>query len=212
MTPPSAPRPLSRTLAAIAAAGVLALGAGHASAAAPPAASGSAPMLMEVAGDRSGQLEVAGSGRVILSGRLAVQGELSGRGVLQVVDRAGDAKVYVAGRQVTLRRGRAIVRRSRGIVFVAGSNVSVVSTDKGTRLFVAGTATVRLAGSGIHRVNLGAYLPWPRAQFRLSAATRPSSGQRVQVRASARARYARERATREARRKVLAFAAARRSS
>ncbi|MEQ9093641.1 MAG: hypothetical protein RLN63_06005 [Miltoncostaeaceae bacterium] len=203
MTVPAA-RPAS-TLAALVAAGVLALGAGHAAAlpSTPPAP---AQMLMEVADERSGQLEVSGRGRVVISGRVTVQGDLPYRGSLRVSDRAGDAQVFAAGREVPLRRGRAVVRRTEGIVFVSGSRVVIVASGWNIRLWAAGTAAVRLQGTGVRRVNLGAFVPWTRSGFRLSAASRPTAGVRTQAR-----RGSREVLQREAKRAARPAASASRS-
>lgn len=119
----------------------------------------------------SGLLRVAGSGNVVVQGRLAVSGNLPVRGVLRIVDRGRDASVYVDGERVALRRGRGLVRRARGIVFASGSNVTLQFTGVGIRLSAAGRGRASLRGSGWYRVNLRRSLTWRRALIPLAPAT-----------------------------------------
>lgn len=170
----TAPR---RTLAAIAASAALAAAAGVAAGADKAPAPMPAERLAHSAhavrpAVASALLEVRGSGNIVVQGRVAVSAHLPARGVLRVVDRGGDAAVYVSGSEVPLRAGRGLVRRANGIVFASGSNVTLQFTGVRVAVSAAGVGRANLRGAGRYRLNLGPSLQWPRAALRLAPATR----------------------------------------
>jgi hypothetical protein len=147
-------------------AAALAVGGGAmAQAATPP------PLATAHAAERqaSGQIELSGGGLVNLTGRFAISANLPSRGVLRLVDRAGDASVHVAGRQVRFNRNRrAVVRGASGIVFASGSNLVFQVTGGRIELSAAGIGRAALRGSGRVRVNLGPERAWPRSVITLA--------------------------------------------
>ncbi|MFP5452377.1 MAG: hypothetical protein ACLGG9_11615 [Thermoleophilia bacterium] len=117
----------------------------------------------------SGQIQLSGGGLVNLTGRLAISANLPSRGVLRLIDRAGDASVHVAGRPVRFNRNRrAAVRGARGIVFASGSDLVFLVTGGRIELSAAGIGRAALRGSGRVRVNLGRERAWPRGAIILA--------------------------------------------
>jgi hypothetical protein len=128
----------------------------------------------------SAQLQVAGSGAMTVQGRMAVHGTIPSPGQVIVIDRRGDASAYLAGSRLEFRRGRAIVRRAAGILYVTGSNVSVQVLGIDLSFSVAGNGQARLLGSGVYRLNAGPERNWSRAVIRVS----PTSDRRGARRAA----------------------------
>lgn len=122
----------------------------------------------------SAQLQAWGSGAVTVSGRMVVTGSIPERGQVVVIDRRGDAKAYLAGEALTFRRGRAMVRRASGLLFVRGGNVSVQVLGVDLSFSIAGNGQARLTGSGSYRLNGGPERAWGRDVIRVS----PSSAER----------------------------------
>ena len=61
-----------------------------------------------------------------VAGRLSVNGQIPERGVVVIRDREGDARAFLAGEPLELKRGeRTRVRRASGVLYVTGSRVTV---------------------------------------------------------------------------------------
>lgn len=118
----------------------------------------------------SAQLQVRGSGQMLLAGRLAVNGAIRGRARVIVVDRSRvrNARVFLRGRRVAFRGRRAIVPRGRGILYVTGSRVTVLVRGGGLRFSVAGNGRARLRGRGVYRLNAGPVRRWNNRWIRLA--------------------------------------------
>lgn len=130
-------------------------------------------------GDRvpSAQLQASGSGAMTIVGRMVVNGTIPERGSITVIDRDGDARVFLAGtpQEFTQGRVRAVrVRQASGILFVTGSNVSVQILGVNLRFSVAGNGRAQLLGSGTYRLNSAPEKNWSRAWISVS----PSSAER----------------------------------
>lgn len=118
----------------------------------------------------SARLEVEGTGGMTVIGRMSVNGTIPGRGSVVVVDRAGDAKAYVAGVPQAFSRGRvrvARVRQASGILYVTGSNVTVQIAGANLRFGIAGYGRALLLGTGEYSLNDGPTESWSRAWIRL---------------------------------------------
>ena len=108
-------------------------------------------------GDRSSpsaRVQATGSGLMSVSGRLTVNGLIPGRGMVVVRDHRGDAKAFLAGSALELRRGRATrVRRASGVLFVTivGDELSFSIAGNGRALF---------AGSGVYSIDSGPESEW----------------------------------------------------
>jgi hypothetical protein len=117
----------------------------------------------------SAQLQATGSGSMNLVGRLAVNGSIPERGTVRVTDRAGDAQAHLAGVALTFdRRGRARVGRASGILFVSGSDVTVLVTGSRLTFSIAGFGRARLTGEGTYRLNGDPPKAWPRSWIRIA--------------------------------------------
>ena len=109
----------------------------------------------------SARVLAAGSGTIWVDGRMVVNGSLRSPGTVRIVDRAGDAVARISGAQVRFdRRGRAVVRRAAGILFVAGSRVYVILGGRDLVFAVAGNGRIRFRGRGIYRMNHGPVRTW----------------------------------------------------
>lgn len=109
----------------------------------------------------SARVLAAGSGTIWIEGRMVVNGSLRSPGTVRIVDRAGDAVARMSGAQVRFdRRGRAVVRRASGILFVAGSRVHVTLGGRDLVFAVAGNGRMRLRGRGVYRMNHGPVRAW----------------------------------------------------
>lgn len=142
---------------------------------------GVATAMARVSGEGlSAQIQVSGRGTVVLRGRLALSGNLTGRAAVSIQDRARDAVVHVDGDTIPLgRRGRATLRVPHGILYVTGSDVTVRVTGRGLSISAAGSGTARLTGSGRYRLNLGAERSWPRVTIKLTTTpARPTPASR----------------------------------
>lgn len=115
----------------------------------------------------SARLLLTGRGKVVIAGRLAVSGNLATRSTLVVVDRAGDASVVVAGVAAPIKRGRVTVRRAHGIVWAAGSDLTLQITGKAIDLAAAGAGRARLTGKGTYRLNTARTRAWPRSWVKM---------------------------------------------
>lgn len=131
---------------------------------------------VETQGERvpSAQLEVTGSGRVTLEGRLAATGSLSPRSTVVITDRKGDATAFVSGRAlpfrtaITSRVRTARLNRAAGILYVNGSNVQVRVVSNELTFSVAGVGRARLQGRGDYRLNGSTTRTWPRTWITLA--------------------------------------------
>src|SRR4029453_17758954 len=96
-----------------------------------------------------------------VSGRLAVNGLIPGRGIVVVRDRKGDTKTFLAGTELELRRGRATRgRRASGGLFVTGSNVTVAIVGDELSFSIAGNGRALFAGSGVYRIDSEPEAEW----------------------------------------------------
>lgn len=141
------------------------------------------PLRKERGGDRvpSAQLAATGSGAMTIVGRMTVNGSIPERGSVTVIDRGGDAEVYLAGTPQEFSSGRVRgvrVRHASGILFVKGSNVSVQVVGIDLRFSVAGNGRAQLLGSGTYRLNSRPEKSWSRAWIRVT----PSSAERRRFR------------------------------
>lgn len=134
------------------------------------------PLRREGGGDRvpSAQLWATGSGAMTIIGRMSVNGLIPGRGLVTVIDRGGDARVYLAGSAQEFTNGRVRVRPASGVLFVKGSNVSVQIVGVDLRFAVAGYGRAQLQGSGRYQLNSGKEKSWSRAWISVT----PSSAER----------------------------------
>ena len=115
-------------------------------------------------GDRSSpsaRVQATGSGLMSVSGRLTVNGLIPGRGMVVVRDRRGDAKAFLAGSALELRRVKATrVRRASGVLFVTGSNVTVTIVGDELSFSIAGNGRALFAGSGVYSIDSGPESEW----------------------------------------------------
>lgn len=126
----------------------------------------------------SARLEVHGTGGMTVVGRMSVNGTIPGKGSVVVMDRAGDAKAYVAGAPQAFTRGRvrvARVRQASGILYITGSNVTVQITGADLEFAIAGYGRALLSGTGVYSLNDGPEVTWSRVWIRLAP---PASSQR----------------------------------
>jgi hypothetical protein len=127
----------------------------------------------------SAQVQTAGSGMITFAGRMVVNGTIPDRGTVQIRDRAGDATAHLSGTEVRLnRRGRAVVRRASGILFVTGSNVEVVVQGGGLTFAAAGYGRARFRGSGTYRLNSDAERAWSSKWIRIAPTQTSRRGRR----------------------------------
>lgn len=135
-----------------------------------PALAAARPSTGQTALDRvpSAQVQSSGSGTMLIVGRLALNGSIPGRGTVVMTDRAGDARVRLAGAPVPFdRRGRARVKRASGILFVTGSDITVQITGAGLTFSIAGNGRARFLGTGVYQLNSNPPAAWTRAWVRL---------------------------------------------
>lgn len=133
---------------------VLALAAATASAASAPRA----PRLENL---QSQQFQALGNGTVTLDGGFSVIGWLTPtrRTLLRVVDRVGDAKLVVNGREITLRRRQARLVAVGGRYLVTGSRFTLeVRGAQG--LEGSGVGYARFKGRGQYRITNGNTGQW----------------------------------------------------
>jgi hypothetical protein len=102
----------------------------------------------------SARVQAEGSGLITVAGRLSVNGQIPDRGMVVVRDRRGDARAYLAGEPLDLRRGeRTRVRRASGVLYVTGSNVTVTVIGDQLSFSIAGHGRALFAGSGLYRID-----------------------------------------------------------
>lgn len=130
----------------------------------PALASATAQSAHQRNGDRSSpsaRVQATGSGLMTVSGRLTVNGLIPGRGIVVVRDRKGDARAYLAGTALELRRGRSTrVRRASGVLYVTGSKVTVTITGDELSFSIAGNGRARFDGSGVYSIDAGPEEEW----------------------------------------------------
>lgn len=120
----------------------------------PALASASAPSAQTADALASARVQASGDGMIAVAGRLAVNGLIPERGHVMVLDRRGDARAFLAGEPVALKRDvRTRVRRASGSLYVTGSNVTVRVIGNGLSFSIAGRGRVLLAGSGTYRLD-----------------------------------------------------------
>lgn len=134
---------IKRSITAIAAGGVLSMAA-----LAPAFAAG------PVSGGGSGVLTARGAGTAQVSGDVEAM-RITGRGVLVVIDRAGDAVVTVSGTGVKHTSTHNGVTTStfagfHGTARISGSDVTVRLVGSNVTLAASGDGTFRLAGTGVY--------------------------------------------------------------
>ena len=130
----------------------------------------------------SARLEASGTGGMTIVGRMSVNGTIPGKASVVVIDRAGDAKAYIAGVPQPFTRGRvrvARVRQASGIFYIKGSNVIVQMTGANLDVAIQGYGRALLAGTGVYSLNDGPDESWSRQWIRLAP---PSSSERRRVR------------------------------
>jgi len=143
----------------------------------PALASASAQSAQQRTGQPpSARVQATGSGLMTVSGRLTVNGLIPGRGMVAVRDRKGDAKAFLAGSALELRRGRATrVRRASGVLFVTGSNVTVTIVGDQLSFSIAGNGRALFAGSGVYSIDSGPESEWSSVWVRIPP---PSTSER----------------------------------
>lgn len=121
----------------------------------------------------SAQLQVTGSGKMTVVGRLAVNGAMPSPARILIIDRGGDARAHLAGVPLSFnRRGRARVPRAEGILFVSGSNVTVRVIGSRLTFSVAGLGRARLQGEGRYQLNNQDARAWSGRWLRLTPASK----------------------------------------
>ncbi len=96
------------------------------------------------------ELTAHGRGTVQLAGDLDAS-TITGRGVLVVIDRAGDAKVRVAGvGHRSVGKHLSVYSGFSGVAHITGSNVVVRVVGANLGLAAAGTGHFWLRGAGIY--------------------------------------------------------------
>jgi hypothetical protein len=122
----------------------------------------------------SSRVQAEGSGLITVSGRLSVNGQIPDRGVVVVRDRRGDARAYLAGEPLDLRRGeRTRVRRASGVLYVTGSNVTVTVIGDDLSFSIAGHGRALFAGSGVYRLDDGPEAEWAGEWVRIAPSSSP---------------------------------------
>jgi hypothetical protein len=122
-------------------------------------------------GDRtpSARVQATGSGLMTVSGRLTANGLIPGRGFVAVRDRNGDAKAFLAGSSLELRRGRATrVRRASGVLYVTGSNVTITVVGNDLSFSIAGSGRALFQGSGVYSIDSGPESEWSGQWMRIA--------------------------------------------
>jgi hypothetical protein len=116
----------------------------------------------------TGQLEASGHGRIVMEGQLVTFGLLSEPSRLVVTDFDGDARVFVAGKPVTLlgRPGkpraphRVFLSGAEGRFLVTGSSVRVRVRSRQLSLSLAGVAQTTFTGRGTYKLDDGDPQEW----------------------------------------------------
>jgi hypothetical protein len=113
-----------------------------------------APGRRDAARQPSARVQAAGSGLITVTGRLTVNGLIPGRGVVVVRDRRGDAKAFLAGEALELRRGRTMrVRRASGVLYVTGSQITVTIMGDDLSFSIAGNGRALFDGDGVYTLD-----------------------------------------------------------
>jgi hypothetical protein len=113
------------------------------------------------------RLQATGSGTLQLNGNMIAFGLMPRRARIVVVDRRGDAKMTLNGRN-HLRplgsRTRRVVRLRgvQGRFYVKGRNVSISMRGGQMTVSAAGAGAARLRGVGVYAVNESASRSWSR--------------------------------------------------
>jgi hypothetical protein len=124
----------------------------------------------------SARVQAEGSGLITVAGRLSVNGQIPDRGMVVVRDRRGDARAYLAGEPLELRRGeRTRVRRASGVLYVTGSSVTVTVIGDQLSFSIAGHGRALFAGSGLYRLDDEPVAEWSGEWVRIAPS---SSSQR----------------------------------
>jgi hypothetical protein len=126
----------------------------------------------------SAQVQATGEGRMIVTGRMAINGSLE-RATIVVIDRGRDARAHLAGQPLTFKRGRAKARRASGILFVTGSRVTVRVISSRISFSIAGNGRARFLGTGTYRLNSDEEKSWTRAWVKVAP---PSPSKRRKAR------------------------------
>ncbi len=109
----------------------------------------------------SARVQASGSGLMTVAGRLSVNGQIPERGVVVIRDRRGDARAFLAGEPLELKRGeRTRVRRASGVLYVTGSRVTVTVIGRGLSFSIAGHGRALFAGSGVYRLDSEPEAEW----------------------------------------------------
>ena len=116
----------------------------------------------------TGRLEASGHGRIVMEGQMVTFGLLSEPSRLVVTDFDGDARVFVAGKSVTLlgRPGkpraphRVVLNGAKGRFLVTGSSVLIGVRSRQLSLSLAGVAQTVFTGRGTYRVDDGEPQEW----------------------------------------------------
>lgn len=119
----------------------------------------------------SAHLEAAGTGRIVLAGRLVAYGQMPAPSRLVVRDMAGDATVMVAGQELEPNaRGWVRLPRATGRLYVSGSRVTVRLAGTALSLAVAGNGAALLDGQGRYWLNDEGAGEWGGGRIRLEPA------------------------------------------
>lgn len=122
----------------------------------------------------SARVQAEGSGLISVAGRLAVNGFIPDRGTVVVKDRRGDARAYLAGEPLELRRYRATrVRRASGVLYVTGSNVTVTVIGNELSFSIAGNGRALFDGAGLFSVDGAEPLEWTGTWMRIPPSSTP---------------------------------------
>ena len=138
-------------------------------------------LLNPGSGGGSAQLELSGIGKLQLSGRFVVYGEIEKARRISVVDSAGDARLLVDGKSIRFRRGKARARKPKGRFYLQGSKVRVTLSTAEMNIALAGIGKARLGGVGSLRMNGGATLPWVNRWFQVRPGASPPRLRRSRV-------------------------------
>jgi hypothetical protein len=116
----------------------------------------------------TGRLEASGHGRIVMEGQMVTFGLLSEPSRLVITDFDGDARVFVAGKSVTLlaRPGkpraphRVVLNGAKGRFLVTGSSVRVRVRSRQLSLSLAGVAQTVFTGRGTYKLDDGDPQEW----------------------------------------------------
>jgi len=122
----------------------------------------------------SAQVQATGSGAMTIIGRMVVNGTIPDRGSVVVLDRGRDARAHLAGQPLRFTRGRAVVKRASGILFVTGSSIQVQIIGTGLSFSIAGNGRARFLGSGTYQLNSGEEKSWTPAWIRVAPSSSPA--------------------------------------